>query len=182
MIELDIEELFAGSMEFEHPVVRDPYNVGSLLLLEDPEILTFTGEGIADRVVYRVGSCVELLIDDFLLAPGVDNTKPIIREPVSAGGLSEIPIGARLGLPGDTLRILDFEENAKTHIINIVNGELKSWTVHEDGSLPIVANTHIIIIQDGLFKSWTITVGGIRAQKNHSMELLKGLVKWWAIN
>jgi hypothetical protein len=112
MIELDIEELFAGSMEFQKLVVHEAYGAGSLLLLEDPEILTFTGGGIADRLVYRVGSCVELLIDDYLLTPGMDDTKPIIRYPVSAGTAVEIPIGAKPTWPGDTLHLLDFDEDA----------------------------------------------------------------------
>src|SRR4030042_887360 len=185
MIEIDIEEILFGSMGGEKPVIREPYSDGNqMLLLDEPEILSFTGEGIADRLVYRVGSWVEFRIDDSLLPPGMNDTKPVLREPVNAGGSKEIPIGAKLGLPGDTLRILDFEENAKTHIINIVNGEIKSWAVHEDGSLPTVANTHEVTIQNGLIKTWNISSGGSRPtpSNTHIIDILKGLVQNWLIS
>jgi hypothetical protein len=113
MIEIDIEELFAGSMGNEKPVIREPYSDGNqMLLLDEPEILSFTSEGITDRLVYRIGSCVEVMIDDYLLTSGMNDTKPIIRDPVNAGGVREIPIGARPTWPGDTLHLLDFEEDS----------------------------------------------------------------------
>jgi hypothetical protein len=110
MIELDIEELFSGSMSDEKPVLREPYLAGAMLLLEEPEIESFTSVGIADRLVYRVGASIEISIEDFLL-DGMNNTKPVLRSPVNAGGGREIPIGARPTFPGDNLHLLDFEED-----------------------------------------------------------------------
>lgn len=111
MVEIDIEELFAGSMTFEEPVLREPYLDGSMLLLSEPEIESFTSEGIADRLVYRLGECKEFEVDDFWESMDGE-AGVVIRDAVNAGGSREIPLGARPTYPGDTLHLLDFEEDS----------------------------------------------------------------------
>lgn len=180
MVEIDIEELFAGSMNNMAPVIPVVYGAGEMTVFDWPEFESFTSTGIAERLVYRLGECQEFEVDDFWESMGSE-VGVVIRDAVNAGSSVEIPLGAKLGLPGDTLRILDFEENAKTHIVNIVDGLIKSWTIHDDGSLPSVAQTHEVVIQDGLITQWNITSGGIRATRNHSIEIIKGLVQNWNI-
>jgi hypothetical protein len=180
MVELDIEELLIGVMEFEKPVVRGSWRIGSMLLLDEPDVLTFTSVGIADRLVYRVGDVNEISIEDLFNA-GMDNTTPILRDPVNAGGCAEIKLGGQTPLIGDDLHLIDFTENAKTHIVNIVNGLIRSWGIHDEGTYPIIPNQHVIVIENGTVKSWTITTGGMRIQKGHSIDILRGLVESWGI-
>jgi hypothetical protein len=178
MVEIDIEELFAGSMNNMAPVLPVVYGAGEMTVFDWPEFESFTSTGIAERLVYRLGECKEFDIDDFWESMDGE-AGVVIRDAVNAGIAVEILLGAKLGLPGDTLRILDFEENAKTNIVNIVNGLVKSWVVHEDGSLPTAAQTHEIEVVNGLIKTWNISVGGIRTHHDHTVETLKGLVKSW---
>jgi len=121
MLEIDIEELGIGSMGADTPVLRDPYSAGPLSLLDEPEIEQFVSEGIADRLVYRVGSAIEIFLDDYFLTPGMNNTGPVVRLPVRAGSSREIPIGARPVYPGDTLHLLDFEEDSEHDLTPGIN-------------------------------------------------------------
>lgn len=182
MIEIDIEEIFFAGMGNTAPVLPVVFSTQQeMVVFDGADIESFTSTGIVERLVYRLGECKEFEVDDFWLSMGSE-TRPVIRDiAVNAGTSVEIPLGAKLGLPGDTLRILDFEENAKTHIVNIIKGLIKSWTIHDDGSLPTAAQTHEVVIQDGLITQWSITAGGIRATRNHSIEVIKGLVKEWDI-
>jgi hypothetical protein len=110
MVELDIEEMLTGAMEFEKPVVREPWRIGSIAFLDEPDVLVFTNAGVADRLIYRVGNIDEIGIED-LFDAGMNNTAPVLRDPVNAGISHEIPVGARPNWPGDTLHLLDFDED-----------------------------------------------------------------------
>jgi len=67
----------------------------------------------------------------------------------------------------------------KTHTFVFVNGEIKSHTVVDGGTLPTPPNTHEWVIENGLTMEWNISSGGSRPSpsKNHSIEILKGLVQ-----
>lgn len=184
MIEIDIEELLAGSMEFEKPVLREPYPTGDAMLdISDDvlEISSFTSSGIVPRLVYGVGKLLEIDIEDVFVPPGMNNEKPVLWSAVNAGVMAEIKLGGPLPLPGDTLRLIDFENN-KTHTIVIEKGLIKSWDIVEVGDPPNVPNTHSVVLNKGLVQSWDIAVGGARVGSiGHSVEILKGLVQSWSI-
>jgi hypothetical protein len=113
MVEIDIEEILFSGMGNEKPVVREPWANGEAMVLFDDyaDILSFTSTGIAERLVYRVGDCTEFDVEDLFVGSGMNNDKPVLRMAVNAGGSREIPIGARPTWPGDTLHLIDFEED-----------------------------------------------------------------------
>lgn len=111
MVEIDIEELFAGSMNNMAPVLPVVYGAGEMTVFDWPEFESFTSTGIAERMVYRLGECKEFEVDDFW--ESMDNeARPVLRDPINAGGSVEIPLGARPAYPGDSLHLLDFEEDS----------------------------------------------------------------------
>lgn len=111
MVEIDIEELFAGSMNNMAPVLPVVYGAGEMTVFDWPEFESFTSTGIAERMVYRFGECKEFEVDDFWESMDGE-AGVVIRDAVNAGGSREIPLGARPTYPGDTLHLLDFEEDS----------------------------------------------------------------------
>jgi hypothetical protein len=113
MIEIDIEELLAGAMSFEKPVLRSAVTDGVLLDISDDVLVieSFTSAGIVMPVVYGVGALVEIDVEEVFVVPGMEYEKPVLWRPVGAGTFAEIPIGAKPPWPGDTMTILEFDED-----------------------------------------------------------------------
>ena len=185
MVEIDIEDIFAGTMSFEGPVLRGPCTAGNLgtpINIEtDIDFGVFTSGGQTERLVYNLGNFVEISLDDIFIS-GMGGNVPIVRDPYVAGLMNQIPIGGQNPLPGDTMYLIDFTENARLHIVNIVKGLIKSWTVNEGATKPLVPNTHTISMTKGLIQSWTIVSGGIRQEFTNNVNILKGLIQGWSKN
>lgn len=83
----------------------------------------------------------------------------------------------------DELKIWNDEVLTKTHTVDILNGEIKSWTIVDGGTLPETPNTHEVVMKNGLIGEWNISSGGSRPSpnNNHTIETLHGLVKSWSI-
>jgi hypothetical protein len=113
MIEIDIEDLFAGSMSFEKPVLRGTVLDGLLLDISDDvlAIESFTSTGIVMSLVYGVGVLTEIDIEDLIEPVGMSYEKPVLWQAVNAGTFAEIVLGARPPWPGDTMTILEFDED-----------------------------------------------------------------------
>jgi hypothetical protein len=127
MIEIDIEDLFAGSMSFEKPVLRSAVTGGVLLDISDDvlAIESFTASGIVMPLVYGVGVLAEIDIEELFVVPGMSYEKPVLWRPVGAGYSKEIPMGAKAPWPGDTMTIIDFEDDVGVDInIGISQGSI----------------------------------------------------------
>ena len=113
MIEIDIEDLFAGSMSFEKPVLRSAVTDGVLRDISDDVLVieSFTASGIVMPLVYGVGVLREIDIEELFVLPGMSYEKPVLWNAVNAGTFAEIKIGARPPWPGDTMTILEFDED-----------------------------------------------------------------------
>ena len=182
LIEIDIEDLM-GLMEFEKPVLRSAVTDGVLRDISDDVLVieSFTSTGIVMPLVYGVGVLDEIDIEELFVAPGMSYEKPVLWQAVGAGILAEIKLGGPLPLVGDTLRLIDFENN-KTHTVVIEKGLIKSWDTEEVGDPPNTPNSHSVVISKGLIQSWNISAGGTRVGSiGHSVDILKGLVQTWSI-
>jgi hypothetical protein len=181
MIEIDIEDLLIGAMDFEKPVLRGTINDAQFIDITD-DILDFgpfTSFGIVAPLVYGVGALKEFYVEDLFEFPGLDFELPVIRDTFNSGFMAELKLGGPLPLDEDTLRLIDFENN-KTHTIALEKGLIKSWSTVEVGDPPAVPNTHFVVIKNGLVLSWDITPGGVRDKSiGHSVECIKGLVQAW---
>ncbi len=115
LIDLEIDEIFdIGGMPSDAiPVIRDPVNSGAMADVSDildDFVLVPTTTVIDRRYVINLGTMTVLSEIDDLIESISGTTTPVIRNAVNAGNLANIPIGTRPPWPGDTLHLIDFEE------------------------------------------------------------------------
>lgn len=115
LIEIDIEDIFFAGMEFEKPVMRGSVTDGQLLDISNDvlEIESFTSGGIVPPIVYGVGVMTEVDIEELIEPAGLGPDKVVVWAAVSDGQLAEISLSGKYPLVGDTLRIIDFDEDPK---------------------------------------------------------------------
>lgn len=112
MIELDVEELL-DLASFEKPVLSFAITDGNLFDISDDvlEVFSFTSGGIVSSLVYGVGALVEIDTEELIEPVGFSYEKPVGWLAVNSGLAQEIPIGAKPPWPGDTLTLIDFDED-----------------------------------------------------------------------
>jgi hypothetical protein len=98
-------------MEFEKPVLREPIRAGTLNDLSNYifDFGPFTKEGIAPRIITKNADFVEIRFED-VFAGGMNFEKPVLWQPLNAGGMYAIPLGTRPPFPGDTMHLIDFAD------------------------------------------------------------------------
>lgn len=113
MVEIPVEELIAPMVGTEMPVLRFPVNTleGMIDLSADISVESFVKEKIVERLVMRnsSGTEIEEIIEGILELQGSAET-PIIRMSISDGSLAMIPLGTKPPWPGDTMHLIDFDE------------------------------------------------------------------------
>lgn len=125
LIEIDIEDIFFAGMEFEKPVMRMSVLDGLLLDITDDvtAIESFTSGGVVLPIVCGVGVMTELDIEELIEPVGMSYERPVVWNAVSAGTCAEIPIGTVPTWPGDTMALIDFEEEyGKDLAVSISSG------------------------------------------------------------
>ena len=181
MIEIDLEELFIGSMTPGYPVVYDTVYYGGMVSLDEfVDVEQFTGEGFADQIVSRQGSLLEIEIEELLLS--ISDGFPVVYDVAPSGSMDEILLGGSEPLPDDTLHLIDFRENSVTHEFTFENGLLKNWRDYSGGVIPQVHNTHTIVMSNGLVTAYSVAVGGTKSGSSNAVSMINGLIKSWTIS